>query len=249
MTVNSWRFPIHPLILEKLERDIQVFFEEEKFFNWEKAQVESLTEDFLELYPSRPLEKNPGGCDIKPCYWLYLIAKRLSPTLIVESGIWKGQTLWLWRRACPDAVIHGFDIDLKNLEYRDTEIFYHRQDWNDSQIRCTDPDKSLVFFDDHINQARRIHEAHSKGFKWLIFDDNVGPREFYKIGVPPAPTIRMLLDRSLEKGTIITWQDEGREHSYIYREQDCYNARHLIDDWVEFPTSTNLTLVKLKNHS
>jgi hypothetical protein len=244
--MNAVGYPVNTQILENLKRDIHVFFDADKFFKLSKDQIDTLTRDFLALYPSRPLENNTGGCGLVPCYWLFVVARWLQPDLIVESGIWQGQTLWLWRATCPGAEIHGFDIDLNNLKYRDVSIAYHGKDWADFPVRNLDPEKALVFFDDHVNHAKRIQEAHKKGFQWLIFDDNVDPTEFWKVGIPPAPTIRMLLDRNIESGTSFFWEVKGKEQSYVFREQDCTSARLLIDCTVEFPTATKLTLVKLK---
>lgn len=239
-------YPVHEIIREKLDTDIHGFFEKDEFFDLGVDQREEYTRDFLELFPSRPLEHNVGGCDIKPCYWLYLTARWLRPELIVESGVWKGLTLWLWRAACADAEIHAFDIDLNNLVYRDASVSLHEADWADSSILNPDPEKGLIFFDDHVNQARRMREAFEKGFRWLLFDDNVGPREFWKIGNPPVPTIQMLLDPKLEYGVNIIWEVNGTRHSYVYSEADCYHAKELIDTYRIFPTSAALTLVKLK---
>ena len=56
---------------------------------------------------------------------MVLIARYRNPRLIVESGVWKGQTSWLFRQACPKAEIHSFDIDLKTLEVKSDRVDYH----------------------------------------------------------------------------------------------------------------------------
>ena len=74
---------------------------------------------------------------------------------------------------------------------------------------CDNPERSIIFFDDHINQARRIQEAHRRGFKWAFFDDNVTPEQFYRVGIPPLPTIDMLYNYRLKDGDTITWELQG----------------------------------------
>jgi hypothetical protein len=231
----------------KLKNELVHFLEEntKEFFRLNIEQIEKFTLDFIEIYPGRPLENNIGGTGLVPNYWLFVLTKWLEPGLIVESGVWKGQSSWLLRQARPSAEIHAFDINLKSLQYKDKTISYHEYDWINSDIRNKKPDEGLVFFDDHVNQAKRVREAYNRGFKWLIFDDNVPADQIYKIGVPALPSIDMLFDAHLKEGDMIEWELKGKKYSYVFKEKDTFGARGLIDYHFVFPTYTCLTLVKL----
>jgi len=211
-----------------------------------KDRIDRYSSEFWDFYRKRPVKDNTGGGGIKPNYWLFMLSKLLAPELVVESGVWKGQTSWLLRQANTAAEIHAFDINLKNLEYKDNTVFYHEHDWMSSYIINKAPDKGLVFFDDHVNQSRRVREAYERRFKWLVFDDNVPTDLIYRVGVPALPNIRMLFDSQLREGDIITWEIKGKVYSYVFKEEDTFGVRELIDYHLVFPTYTSTTLVKLK---
>lgn len=234
--------------IKKLKDELVRYFSgcENHFFPLKMDEMDTFTREFIDMFPSRPVKDNVGGGGMIPNYWLFIVAKTLQPTLVVESGVWKGQTSWLLRQACPDAEIHAFDISLKNLEYKDNTISHHEHDWMNSDIKNGNPDKGLVFFDDHINQAKRVREAYKRDFKWLVFDDNVPVDQIHRIGIPPLPTIGMLFDEKLKEGDPISWQLKEKVYKYNFSLKDTYNAKELISNYFVFPTYTYFTLVKLK---
>ena len=63
--------------------------------------VRAAIDAFLDAYPRRPVGDNRGGSGFHNCFWLYQVASCMEPDLIIESSVWKGQTAWLFRRACP----------------------------------------------------------------------------------------------------------------------------------------------------
>jgi hypothetical protein len=102
---------------------------------------------------------------------VWFMARALSPQLIVESGVWKGQGTWLLEQACPSARIISLDPDLSKRVYISERVVYSNldfslQDWTDLPV------KSLVLFDDHQNAYRRLQQCHWFGFKHIIFEDN-----------------------------------------------------------------------------
>lgn len=236
------------LKIRKVQRQLVDYFAAKGIpaFNFPAETPEAYTRHFTGIYPQRPVLNNVGGGGLVPNYWLFVVTRWLAPDLIVESGVWKGQSSWILRRARPTAVIHAFDISFKNLQYKDDTIRYYECDWMEADIKNNDPGKGLVFFDDHINQAKRVREAYERGYKWLIFDDNVPTGEIYKVGVPALPSIGMLFDPQLKEGAVITWELNGKKHSYTFAEDDTFGARELIDYYLVFPTYTCVTLVKLK---
>lgn len=212
------------------------------------SQAEEFSRDFAEVYARKPIKKNPGGGELVPNYWLYMIGRMLDPELIIESGVFRGQSSWLLRQLNANAEQHAFDIDLRNLEYRDGNIHYHEMDWMSFNISCRNPDKSLVFFDDHISHAARLKEAHQRGFKWLVFDDNVLMDRYEMIGIPPLPTIEMMYNPSYKDGDGINWTVAGQTRRFVYSSLEAEQARRLISGYLVFPTFTCLTLVLLNRN-
>jgi hypothetical protein len=199
-------------------------------------------DEFLALYPDRPVTDNKGGSGFNDSLWIFVVARCLQPRLIVESGVFKGHTTWLLRQARPEAEIHCFDIDLTGrLVYRDRDAVLHECDWIEAPFPKVDGQSSLAFFDDHINQAKRIREAHERGFRHLLFDDNFPVYSLYATGGPPLPTLDMILDHELRPGTEVCWTRKGKDYTYTYREEDVGPARELIERCHVLPDLSPLT--------
>lgn len=200
-----------------------------------RDEVHRMVEEFFALYPNRPVAANTGGCGFSNCFWLYLTCRLLEPALVVESGVWKGQTTWLLSQACREATIHSFDLSLKRLVYRSESVQTHEMDWSGFDFGAVDPARSLCFFDCHVNQARRVREAYDRGFRLLLFDDDFPVYRLFSCGAPGLPTVDMLLDETVKPGDRIAWKWQDKDRSYVYQEADEFSARELIDRHVHFP--------------
>ncbi len=196
-----------------------------------QRELESYIQDFFVLYDNRPIRDNTGGTKFNDSLWLYLLARLYQPKLIIESGTHKGHSAWLFRQACPSAEIHCFDITLDHLVHRESDIDYHAMDWSEFEIKAESAEESLCYFDDHTNQARRVREAYERGFRTLLFDDNRSAATLYGTGGAPVPTINMLFDESLEFGETIEWQRHGKSYQYVFRAEDTYDAKDLIEGY------------------
>jgi len=196
---------------------------------------------FFALYPRRPLSDNRGGSGFNDSLWLFVLARAIAPRLIIESGTHKGHSAWLFRKACPDAAVHSFDIAPERLSYREPGVEYHTHDWSETDFGEVDPATSLIFFDDHISHAARIREAHERGFRLLLLDDNFPAHNLYATGGPPVPTLAMITDPELAFDSEITWFRKGKTYSYHYCEADVADARSLVADFVVLPELANLT--------
>ena len=62
-------------------------------------------QEFVTLYKKRPIKNNNGGMKSVGQFWVWFVTKELQPDLIVESGIWIGQSTWLLQQAAPQARI------------------------------------------------------------------------------------------------------------------------------------------------
>ncbi len=138
---------------------------------WTREEIIASVDEFSALYEKRPIKNNRYGMKTPHMFAVWFMARKLAPDLVVESGIWKGQSTWLLEEACPDAKLISIDLNLsereyvsKTAEYSDKDFF--EQDW--SSIT----DRSLVFFDDHQNAYTRLQQCKWFGFKNIIFEDN-----------------------------------------------------------------------------
>jgi hypothetical protein len=204
--------------------------------------------EFKNVYARRPIADNVGGIGAGSSAWLFLTAKIVNPKLIIESGTWRGHSSWLLRQACPAAEIHSFDFNLQQLLHGGERVVYHEKDWTQHRFEHVDPERSLLFFDDHVNQARRVSESSARGFRFLVFDDNVPADKTEFVGLPPFPTIHMLFDEGIGFGQRFSWQTKlGKTQHYQYLEKDTAGAKSLIEKYFVFPgTPTGLSFVKLR---
>ncbi len=193
------------------------------------AAVAGLVDAFWALYPDRPVADNAGGAGFNHGLWLYLIARLLDPALIVESGVWKGQTSWLLRAACPRAEIDAFDVSLARLATRSASVRYHEGDWTKHPIGPVDPERSLAVFDDHISHARRLLQAAERGFRHVLLDDNYPAHRLHATGSPPVPTLAMLLDPTLDPEAEIRWTRKGKHYRYRPDAELMAAARAVLD--------------------
>lgn len=138
---------------------------------WTRSEIQQSIDEFSIIYSERPIKDNQGGMKAPHMFALWFMVRQLSPDLIIESGVWKGQSTWLLEKACPDAKLISIDLNLGNREYiSDNAIYLDRdfseQDWSEVTNR------SLVFFDDHQNAYKRLQQCKWFGFRHVIFEDN-----------------------------------------------------------------------------
>ena len=214
-------------------------------------------DEFPDLYDARPVRDNSGGSGFNDSLWLFVLARALAPTWIVESGVHKGHSTWILRQACPDARIFSFDITLRNVQYHDENTQYFEGDWCDWSVpRDLDPGRALIFFDDHIDQARRLVEAARRGFETALFDDNFPTEHLYATGGPPVPTLAMVMDGDLANEAEIEWTRGGKIYRYVVDQEALATARALIERYevmpdlaliTRFPLGSGLTAVAIRS--
>ena len=141
-----------------------------------RAQVEP----YLHVYARRPYKTNPGGTGLVTGFMFWCLIKALQPRHIVESGAHVGLGTWLLRQAAPDAqliIVSPAKPTKYYDEAADSLYFvgksfqdFARLDWD--CLKHLDKERTLLFFDDHQSQYRRVLEARARGFVHLLFDDN-----------------------------------------------------------------------------
>lgn len=127
---------------------------------------------FLEVYRDRPLTKNAGGMGLNHSWATWFILDRLRPSVVVESGIFRGHSTWLIEQAAPDAEIYSFDIDLSLRRYESERAVYTEGDFTRYDWSSIDTDDAVCFFDDHQNAYQRLIHMNWFGFRRAIFEDN-----------------------------------------------------------------------------
>ena len=127
--------------------------------------------NFLKIYSDRPIKNNKGGCSINHAFALYYIVKKLKPKLVIESGVYKGQTTWLIEKASPKSKLICIDINLSQREYISKKAKYSDIDFKSHDFSKI-PENTLVFFDDHVNHLERMLHANFFKIKNIIFEDN-----------------------------------------------------------------------------
>jgi hypothetical protein len=199
-----------------------------------EERIASIVSDFWETYRARPFRRQDGGSGFHNSFWLFTIARALEPRLIVESGVWKGHTTWLLTQACPGADVHGFDLTLKRVEGRSPAITWHEHDWSRYEFPVFDPARALVFFDCHVNHARRILEASARGFRHLLFDDNPPAHKLYGYGLPGVPTVAMVRAAG-EARDQIAWLWCGQPVRFEVDRDELLRARQAIEHCAVLP--------------
>ncbi len=143
----------------------------------------NLIEEFTNIYSSKPIKNNQGGMGFNHSFALYCILKENNPSLVVESGVWKGQSTFIIESAVPEAEIICLDISFENIEYRSKKSEYIIGDFNTVNWSKYNIDNSICFFDDHQNSLDRLKEMKWWGFNKCIFEDNypINEGDFYSI--------------------------------------------------------------------
>ena len=142
--------------------------------DWDNNDILEELENFIQLYEKRPIKNNKGGMLFTQMFYFYFILRKINPELVIESGVYKGQSTWLIEKTLPNSEIIALDIDLNQREYISKKAFYSSKDFrfhNFSKI----PNSTLVFFDDHVNHVERIIESNFFNIKNIILEDNYSP--------------------------------------------------------------------------
>lgn len=144
---------------------------------WTRGDMIAAVPCFKELYAQRPIKKNHGGMRASHAFLTWFYLRELKPTLIVESGVWRGQGTWLIEQACPDADVLCLDPTFSQLIYKSQRAEYSTTDFSLTNMSAADPEATLCFFDDHQNALTRLQQMRWKGLRWAIFDDNYPPSD------------------------------------------------------------------------
>ncbi len=139
---------------------------------WSRDELIAALPEFEAVYAERPIQDNLGGMKAPHMFAVWFIARWLEPEVVIESGVFRGQSTWLFERALPDARIISIDIDLSARDYISSRATYHDQDFATLDWSELRGDRTLAFFDDHQNAYVRMQQCRWLGLRHVIFEDN-----------------------------------------------------------------------------
>ena len=150
--------------------------------NWSYSEMSAKLKKFVKIYRERPIKKNFHGMRFNHMFALYFILLKIKPKVVIESGIFKGQSTWLIKKTLPKCKIFSFDIDLKNRIFISKKVRYFEYDLKYYNFNNF-PKETLVFLDDHQNHLERLKLLKWIGFKHVVLEDNypVGRGDFYTL--------------------------------------------------------------------
>lgn len=132
--------------------------------------------DFNKLYDKRPIKNNDGGMKSPHMFWVFLILKLINPLVVIESGIFKGQSTWLIENTCPNAKIISIDPNMNQIIYKSKKADYRTKDFNShnwsNELGIDTCLNTLAFIDDHQNNYDRLKHAYNHKIGHVIFEDN-----------------------------------------------------------------------------
>ena len=156
-------------------------------------------DEFMENIYFAEIQTNEGGMKINDMFSLYFLLSRMKPTVVVESGIWKGYSTKIIRKTLGDDVKivcldpldntkDGFRDDNANTAYFIGDAFVDFEQLDLSEYVANDVDRVLCIFDDHQNAAERMSQCVQKGVKHVFFSDN------YPVNAGSHYSIQHLID-------------------------------------------------------
>jgi hypothetical protein len=155
-------------------------------------------DEFLEVYKNRPDKVNMCGIRINHAYALWITIKHLKPQSIIESGVNAGQSTYFMRNASSTARIFPIDPEEKAIcqqgerwvDKSPLTTYFTGKDFRDIQDidwrklirqRQVDPNRTLVFLDDHLQVLPRFSTFLRLHFRHIMVEDN------YKKGEGATP--------------------------------------------------------------
>lgn len=236
------------LVTNSIQRAYRFYSE---FFNIpiENIDYEKLTYDYEEHYLhaiSLGLFQS-GGIREKDHLNLWCLSQVFLPEVYIESGVFIGSSLHAFINTSSIKQIYAIDPNINRLNIPKENLSKVKliSDQDFSQIKFNlSGIKSLVYFDDHINTAKRIIQASEKGLQYLLFDDSTGLEGICQRLYPALPTIPMIINSDLlSPGDKLHWsfsttnRAKTRVKLNITEEfiNECNMAKSLINSYQQIP--------------
>lgn len=196
---------------------------------------------FYEQFLDSPFRTQGGGSRFNNLAWLFLLTKVMQPDFVIDSGTFRGASAWAFSAA--GAKVYSFDIDLSRLAQTAEHVVYSECDWTRFDWNNCDFSRVLIYFDDHLDQVRRLIEAAAHGIPLAIFDDDFPVTSFAPMahGGAALPKIEFALDDELRGWQEISWLDHGQRHTFPIDHSYLDRARALIAATDRLPDTSMIT--------
>lgn len=199
------------------------------FFGVQFSQISDIVDEFFDTFLLEHMSlklPSSGSTSIGGLLTIFSLAKIVAPDIVVESGVFVGGSTHALRKAAPNARIYCYDVNFAPRKYVGNSVKYFESDWSeDTELDATG---GFAFFDDHINNARRVIEASQRGMKYLLFDDAPYLGELFYYRYPGVPTIPMIIDATMPS-TSVEWVVGEETLRYNHDAESCAYARELIE--------------------
>ncbi len=171
---------------------------------------------FCEWYKT-PFREQQGGSRFNNLLWLFFISKSYGPAIIVDSGTYFGASAWALSKGNPKAEVYSFDVDLSQMKLRSPTVKYIQADWTEAPSLPPLKGRFLAYFDDHVDQIKRLIEASERHCNLAVFDDDYPLTSFYAMAPSPSvlPKLEFALDDDLQDGQVLEWIYKNRKHRWV----------------------------------
>jgi hypothetical protein len=177
-----------------------------------------------------------GGLFLNNTISLFAVAVYFDSPTVIDSGTYTGNSAWALSQACPSADIHSFDITHIALRHRDPRVTYHVGDWAGI---ITDPfaqEVTFGFFDDHVDQVRRIEECAARNVRYLVFDDDVPVNASHNgHNAASFPKLSFMFSESLNDVAVLEWQRLGHDYSVPIDRERLRRAKSQVAHYSRLP--------------
>jgi hypothetical protein len=199
--------------------------------------VEQEVRGFFHDYMRSPFRNPRGGSRMGNLLCLNLIAKSLSPDLIVDSGTFTGASAWALARGNPRAHLLSFDPDLSRLKLRVPHVEYVGYDWSKYDPTIFVGRTTLCYFDDHIDQWRRLEEAFDRRVSVAVLDDDYTVYQCPPMahGGASLPKASFLFDDSLKDGEVIEWYEGQYKYDWTVHRPALERVKAMIRCYERLP--------------
>lgn len=216
---------------------IKAFSRTEALHKIKQNNVFNAVIKYKKFFHDCPINGNQGGINFTSGLNIFVIPFLLKPDIVVESGVFQGKSSFFLKMGNPNSEMYCFDINFKNLKYRNSKIKYFETNWMEINLQCQSNQIGFCFFDDHVNQALRVIQAYQRGFKYMIFDDS-WPLQIPGCGWPPIPSIDSLLNNEFESKEKFKWIEGDKVWICKFDERIkklCRQAKGLIKNAIDLP--------------
>lgn len=198
---------------------------------------------FYQAYLPSPYRDQSGGSRYNNLLSLRLVARTVAPSVVIDSGTYTGASSWALKLACPEARVLSFDIDLSRLRVRTPGVEYIETDWAAHDWSSMPSAEALVYFDDHVDQARRLLEAAERGFRLAVFDDDFPLTSFAPMAGDGSalPKVEFVLDDELRADREVSWIANGARRSWRVDPAYLDRARNVIAATDRLPNTGAIT--------